>query len=198
MIPSGRPDRISIGIRIAIDATGTGDLHKLVAAHHLPGLTIPFAKRSGLDRRIDPRTSTSLSVVRIHIHSLSGIKSFSMHTRQQRTFMGLRPFLPHLIPVLEKHLHFQRMYIHLIKTFFHRGIQDLVGRIRQTSRHAGQSPRHPAGLYSSNTTLIIDHMIADEQLTRFLMDHPVGMRTAHRLRPHDTRQIITDLIKFVR
>ena len=45
--------------------------------------------------------------------------------------MGLRAFLSHLIAILEKHLHLQGVHIHLIEAFFHRGIEDLVRRIRQ-------------------------------------------------------------------
>ena len=197
MVPSGRPDRIGSRIRIAIDTARTGDLHKLVATHHLPGLPIPFAKRSCLDGRIDPRTGAGLTIVRIHIHTLSRIKSFAMHTGQERTFMGLRAFLSHLIAILEKHLHLQGMHIHLIEAFFHRGIEDLVRRIRQAPGHARQPPRHPVRLDGPNTPLIIDHMISDEELTGFLVDHPVGMRTTNRLCPHDPRQVISDLIQFI-
>src|SRR5690606_8293495 len=68
VIPTSGPNRISRGIFVTIDSTGTCDFHKLISAYRLPFTPIPFRKHTRLDVEVSQRLLDCFSVVRVHQH----------------------------------------------------------------------------------------------------------------------------------
>ena len=67
----------------------------------------------------------------------------------------------------------------------------MTGYPRQPSRNFLQLKR-------SHPSLLIDQVRPDDQLLRFLMNHPIGYSASHAFRADDLPQIRRDLVKFVR
>ena len=64
--------------------------------------------------------------------------------------------------------------------------------------HTRQSAWHFLKRNHSHSPFRIDQVRPDDQLLRFLMNHPIGDSTSHAFWTDDLFQIRRDLVKFVR
>jgi len=84
--------------------------------------------------------------------------------------------------------------IDAVKALLHRGDVDLVGRIGQVPRGAGQSSGHRLGRQHTHVAVFVDEVGSDAELLALQMDHAVGRSAAHTLGANVLFQFGRDLV----
>jgi hypothetical protein len=194
MIPADGPDGIRIRFFVAGKAAGSGDLGKLVAPHDRPALEAATPLRQRAARDVGPHAGQrgGLTVVGVDQPPLAREQALAMVTRQVRaTKLAL-----HLL-VAKQFGDGQRAHVDLVESLLHRGIIDLVGRIREMAGVARGPAVHLAVGNDAHVAVRVDCVRADEELLRFAVNEAVRRGAAYALGPHDLPQVRRDLVELV-
>ena len=82
MIPSGCPQRVGSRLSVSVNSSGAGYFNELIPADGFPFFSIPFRQNSGLSIELSHCGLAVFSVVGVDHHSLPGIQTFAMSSRQ--------------------------------------------------------------------------------------------------------------------
>ena len=182
---------------VTVDSSRAGNLGELVAPDKFPVLAVPLHEGTGRNVELFLRKLPFLSVVGIHSHSLSGIETLAVITREEGAKVSSEAFLPLLVAVLVKLYAIKGMDIDIVETGFHRSVENTVVRIRQMTCKTGRTARELIVWERPDILVGVDRVWADEELSRLVMDHAVSRSTANTLGTDNLFQGRSDLIQFV-
>ncbi len=168
-----------------VDAARAGDVGELVAADDGPlvRLAVPLGEHAARHGRVFERRGAR---DRRCSHRRSGLARSKNLCRGSRAGSALRPVSALLIrPQFRDR---ERLHVHLVNAFLHRGEDDFVRRVGQMPRQAGGATEHFVVGNHADVAVRADGIRPDEKLLRLAMNHAVRRRAADAFGTDDLLQ----------